>query len=107
MIDTIEIAKGLRVAGAAKGLADAIAQSILKAHGDDPPVTRTYIDARFSAVDARFSAVDAEFAKVRGEISALRAEMHKGFAGLQRWTVGTVIACTGLGVTLTTFLSRH
>ncbi len=66
MIDTIEIAKGLREAGIGEAAADAIAQSILKAHAEDPPVTRLHVDKRLAETDAKIEWLRAELYRVVG-----------------------------------------
>ena len=54
MINTLEIAKELHAAGLDQPAAEAIASSILKAHQEDPPVSRLYVDAKVADLRTEF-----------------------------------------------------
>jgi hypothetical protein len=55
-------------------------------------------------------ATKADLAMIRSEMDALRAElrveMAKGYASMQRWTITTLIAMTGLLIAVMVGLAR-
>jgi hypothetical protein len=43
----------------------------------------------------------------KGDLEGLRGEMHKGFADMIRWVVGTAVVMGAAAITVMTFVLNH
>jgi hypothetical protein len=77
--------------------------------------TRDEIDARLETIETRMDGriatmeakLDAKFSQVDSKFAELRTDMHKGFADMTRWIVGTVLGVGALSITITTFVLNN
>ncbi|MHA4867318.1 hypothetical protein ACXZ1M_06415 [Duganella sp. PWIR1] len=61
---------------------------------------------RLAKIEARLELM-ATKADLEEKIGALRVEMHKGFADMIKWVVGTAIVLGGTGLTVITFVLNN
>lgn len=61
------------------------------------------------AADAkqRLMRLEADFDKLNEKINSLQVEMHKGFADMIKWVVGTAIVLGGSAITVITFVLNN
>lgn len=61
------------------------------------------------AADAkqRLVRLEENVALLNEKLNALQVEMHKGFAGMIKWVVGTAIVLGGSGITVITFVLNN
>lgn len=57
---------------------------------------------RLAKIEARL-----ELMATKADLEALRVEMHKGFAEMIKWMVGTAIVLGGTGLTVITFVLNN
>ena len=67
------------------------------------------IDAkeRLARIEARQSELAAHQLELTGKVGALQVEMHKGFADMIKWVVGTAIVLGGTALTVITFVLNN
>lgn len=60
-------------------------------------------------MEARLSAVEKALVKIEASLPALatKDEMHKGFADLQKWIVGTAVGGMAVFITVMTFVLNN
>ena len=61
------------------------------------------------ATDARerLARIEARQAELADKVGALQVEMHKGFADMIKWVVGTAIVLGGTALTVITFVLNN
>jgi len=62
---------------------------------------------RLTRIEARQSELAAHQLELTGKVSALQVEMHKGFADMIKWVVGTAIVLGGTALTVITFVLNN
>lgn len=78
-------------------------------------VTKELLDARLETIETRMDGrianvevkIDGKFAEVDAKFAELRTDMHKGFADMTKWIVGTVIGVAAVSVTIMTFVLNN
>ncbi|MEO7494304.1 MAG: hypothetical protein ABIT83_23390 [Massilia sp.] len=55
----------------------------------------------------RLTKIEARLDQTVENLSALKVEMHRGFADMIKWVVGTAIALGATGITVITFVLNH
>jgi hypothetical protein len=55
----------------------------------------------------RLAKIEIGLEDTRNERAALKLEMHKGFAGMIEWVVGTAIVLGATGITVMTFVLNY
>jgi hypothetical protein len=51
--------------------------------------------------------LENNFSGLQEQFNALRVEMHKGFADVIKWIIGTVIVSSATGITVITFVLNN
>lgn len=62
---------------------------------------------RLTRIEARQSELAAHQLELTGKVGALQVEMHKGFADMIKWVVGTAIVLGGTALTVITFVLNY
>ncbi|MYM37736.1 hypothetical protein [Duganella qianjiadongensis] len=78
-------------------------------------ITQELLDARLETIETRMDGrianvevkIDGKFAEVDAKFAELRTDMHKGFADMTKWIVGTVIGVAAVSVTIMTFVLNN
>ena len=78
-------------------------------------VTQEVLDARLETIETRMDGrvatlevkIDGKFAGVDAKFAELRTDMHKGFADMTKWIVGTVIGVAAVTITIMTFVLNN
>lgn len=69
---------------------------------------KDYIDAKLETIETKMDGRLSSFeAVVDAKFSELRSDMHKGFADMTKWIVGTVIGVAAMSVTIMTFVLNN
>ncbi|CAN7356547.1 hypothetical protein LJR289_002013 [Pseudoduganella sp. LjRoot289] len=69
---------------------------------------KDYMDAKLETINTRMEGrFSAHEAAVDSKFSALRSDMHKGFADMTKWIVGTVVGVAAVSVTTMTFVLNN
>lgn len=64
---------------------------------------KDYIDAKPETIDTKMDGRLSSYgAVVDSKFSVLRSDMHKGFADMTKWIVGTVVGVAAVSVTIMT-----
>jgi uncharacterized membrane protein len=66
-------------------------------------------DTRHELADTRdhLTKIEVRLEDTRSEVVALKVEMHKGFAEMIKWMVGTAIVLGATGITVMTFVLNY
>lgn len=83
--------------------------------GSMDSVTKEVLDARLETIETRMDGrvatfevkIDGKFAGVDAKFAELRTDMHKGFADMTKWIVGTVIGVAAVTITIMTFVLNN
>lgn len=75
-------------------------------HNGDMEKRLTKLETQFETVIPTL-ATKSDLGDVRSEISALKVDMHKGFADMIKWIIGTAIVMAGAGITIMTFVLNN
>ena len=67
----------------------------------------TDVRERLARIEARQSELAAHQLELTGKVGALQVEMHKGFADMIKWVVGTAIVLGGTALTVITFVLNN
>ncbi|MBP1207663.1 hypothetical protein JOD97_005746 [Duganella sp. 1411] len=78
-------------------------------------VTQEVLDARLETIETRMDGriatlevkIDGKCAGVDAKFAELRKDMHKGFADMTKWIVGTVIGVAAVTITIMTFVLNN
>jgi hypothetical protein len=62
---------------------------------------------RLARIEARQSELAAHQLELTGKVGALQVEMHRGFADMIKWVVGTAIVLGGTALTVITFVLNN
>jgi hypothetical protein len=62
---------------------------------------------RLARIEARQSELAAHQMELTGKVGALQVEMHRGFADMIKWVVGTAIVLGGTALTVITFVLNN
>ena len=65
------------------------------------------VKERLARIEARQSELAAHQLELTGKVGALQVEMHKGFADMIKWVVGTAIVLGGTALTAITFVLNN
>ena len=65
------------------------------------------IEARQTELAAHQSELAAHQSELANKVGALQVEMHKGFADMIKWVVGTAIVLGGTALTVITFVLNN
>ena len=79
------------------------------------PVTKEVLDARLETIATRMDGriatlevkIDGKFAGVDAKFAEFRTDLHKGFADMTKWIVGTVIGVAAVTITIMTFVLNN
>jgi hypothetical protein len=69
----------------------------------------TKLEESSAATRERFADIEARMEQfaTKADIAELRAEMHKGFADVIKWIIGTAIVLSATSVTVMTFVLNN
>src|SRR5262245_25953314 len=65
------------------------------------------IDTRLEDTRSQLANIDVRVEDTRTELATLKVEMHKGFAEMIKWMVGTAIVLGATGITVMTFVLNY
>jgi hypothetical protein len=67
----------------------------------------TDVKERLARIEARQSELAQHQMQLTDKVGALQVEMHKGFADMIKWVVGTAIVLGGTAITVITFVLNN
>ncbi|MES2759760.1 MAG: hypothetical protein V4693_20510 [Pseudomonadota bacterium] len=67
------------------------------------------VEERFARVEERFDRVEArlDMTATKADLADLRTEMHKEFAAMVKWVVGTAVVLGAAAITIITFVLNY
>jgi hypothetical protein len=65
------------------------------------------LEVSVTDIRERLAKIEFRLEDTRNEVAALKVEMHKGFAEMIKWVVGTAIVLGATGITVITFVLNY